>query len=166
MTAYSATAFSRTHLIARTGNDSYCRWQRRQHTGCRHRHPHMYGGPAPPLSYFAPATRRSTIRTAWTIIGDFKPGTDKLDFSAFNRLATHSTSSAPRRYTAPGQVRLSHSGGFTFVEGDVTSRRCRRLRNPAGRQSRPASHRLHFGSACYTVGTFIMTDRARSRSRI
>jgi Ca2+-binding RTX toxin-like protein len=119
----------------------------------------MYGGAGANTFMFAPGDAPVNNANGTDYIGDFKPGTDKLDFSAFAS-AGHELSfvdTAP--LTAPGQVDYSTSGGYTFVEGDVTSAggadfEIRML----GSLNLQASD-FSFGSACYACGTFILTDR-------
>ena len=100
----------------------------------------MYGGTGANTFVFAPGD--APVNSP-DYIGDFKPGTDKLDFSAFAKAGHELTFIGTAPLTAPGQVDEFSSGGYTYVEGDVTSPGRRRLRNPDARQRQPASRRLH-----------------------
>ncbi|HUB11908.1 MAG TPA: Hint domain-containing protein [Acetobacteraceae bacterium] len=122
----------------------------------------MYGGNGTNTAntfVFAPGSAPVNNPNGIDYIGDFRPGTDKLDFSAFAK-AGHTLSfvgTAP--LTAPGQVDYSTSDGFTFVEGDVTSAGAADFEiQIAGSLNLQASD-FSFSSACFATGTFILTDR-------
>jgi len=119
----------------------------------------IYGGTGANTFMFAPGAAPVNNPNGTDYIGDFKPGTDKLDFSAFTRAGYDLTFIGTAPLTAPGQVDYSTSGGFTFVEGDVTSAGAADFEiQMAGSLNLQASD-FSFGSACYASGTFILTDR-------
>ena len=119
----------------------------------------MYGGTGANSFDFAPGDAPVNNPNGTDYIGDFKPGTDKLDFSAFMRAGHELTFVGTAPLTAPGQVDYSTSGGYTFVEGDVTSAAGADFEiQLAGSLNLQASD-FNFASACYASGTFILTDR-------
>ena len=119
----------------------------------------MYGGTGANTFVFAPGAAPVGNPNGTDYIGDFKPGTDTLDFSAFKKAGYELTFIGTAPLTAPGQVDYSTSGGFTFVEGDVTSAGGADFEiQMAGSLNLQASD-FSFGSACYASGTCILTDR-------
>jgi Ca2+-binding RTX toxin-like protein len=117
----------------------------------------MNGGTGANTFVFAPGTAPVNNPDGTDYIGDFKPGTDKLDFSAFKGAGYDLTFVGTAPLTATGQVDYSISGGFTFVEGDVTSAGDADFEiQMAGSLNLQASD-FSFGPACYASGTFILT---------
>ena len=119
----------------------------------------MYGGTGANIFVFAPGDAPVNNPNGTDYIGDFKPGTDKLDFSAFKRAGHELTFVGTAPLTAPGQVDYSTSGGFTFVEGDVTSAAGADFEIQMDGSLNLQASDFNFGSACYAIGTFILTDR-------
>ncbi len=81
----------------------------------------MYGGTGANRFVFAPGDAPVNNLNGVDYIGDFKPGTDKLDFSAYAAAGHPLTFIGTAPLTAPGQVDYFTSGGYTYIEGDVTS---------------------------------------------
>jgi len=119
----------------------------------------MYGGTGANSFVFAPGTAPVNNPNGTDYIGDFKPGTDKLDFSAFAKAGHPLTFVGTAPLTAPGQVDYFTSGTLTFVEGDVTSAGGADFEiEMAGSLNLQASD-FSFASACFASGTLILTDR-------
>ena len=119
----------------------------------------MYGGTGANTFVFAPGDAPVNNPNGTDYIGDFKPGTDKLDFSAFTKAGHDLTFIGTAPLTAPGQVDYSTSGGFTFVEGDVTSAAAADFEIQMSGSLNLQASDFSFGSACYASGTCILTDR-------
>ena len=117
----------------------------------------MYGGTGANTFAFAPGDAPVNNPNGTDYIGDFKPGTDKLDFSAYTKAGHDLTFVGTAPLTGPGQVDYSTSGGFTFVEGDVTSAGGADFEiQMAGSLNLQASD-FSFGTLCFVAGTHIAT---------
>jgi Ca2+-binding RTX toxin-like protein len=117
----------------------------------------MYGGTGANTFAFAPGDAPVNNASGTDYIGDFKPGTDKLDFSAFAKVGHELSFVGTAPLTGPGQVDYSNSGGFTFVEGDVTSAGGADFEiQMAGSLNLQASD-FSFGTECFVAGTRIAT---------
>ena len=81
----------------------------------------MYGGTGANNFVFSPGDAPVNNPNGIDYIGDFKPGTDKLDFSAYAAAGHPLTFVGTAPLTGPGQINYTTSNGFTYVEGDVTS---------------------------------------------
>jgi len=117
----------------------------------------LYGGAGANTFVYAPGAAPVNNPNGTDYIGDFKPGTDKLDFSAFARAGYDLTFVGTAPLTAPGQVDYYTSGGVTFVEGDVTSAAGADFEiQMAGTLDLQAGD-FNFEPACYASGTLILT---------
>jgi Ca2+-binding RTX toxin-like protein len=92
-------------------------------------------------------------------IGDFKEGTDTLDLSGIANAFGHNlTFIGNAALTAPGQVNATTSGGYTFIEGDITSAGSADFEIQLNGTStlQPTDFALAT-TACYAPGTHIAT---------
>jgi Ca2+-binding RTX toxin-like protein len=81
----------------------------------------MYGGTGANRFVFGPNSAPIGNPDGTDYIGDFKRGTDNLDFSNYAVAGEPLIFIGTAPLTAPGQVDYFTSDGFTFVRGDVTS---------------------------------------------
>ena len=120
----------------------------------------MYGGTGANTFVFAPGDAPLNSTNGLDYIGDFKPGTDKLDFSAFAEAGHALSFVGTASLTGPGQVDEFTSGGSTYVEGDVTSAGRADFEIQMNGSLDLQATDFNFGSSpCYVAGTFIMADR-------
>ena len=120
----------------------------------------MYGKAGANTFVFAPGDAPVGPEFDVDFIGDFKPGTDTLDFSAFMRAGHALTFIGTTPLTAPGQVDEFISGTYTFVEGDVSSQGQPDFEIQLAGSLNLQAGDFNFGSPpCFAAGTLIMTDR-------
>jgi Ca2+-binding RTX toxin-like protein len=118
----------------------------------------MYGGTGANRFVFAPGDVPASNPYDLDYIGDFKPGTDKLDFSAYAAAGHPLTFIGTAPLTAPGQVDEFTSGGYTFIEGDVTSQGGADFEiELLGSLHLQASDFIFSSAPCYLAGTRIRT---------
>jgi Ca2+-binding RTX toxin-like protein len=118
----------------------------------------MYGGAGSNRFAFAPGDAPVNSPYGIDYIGDFKPGTDKLDLSAFAADGHPLTFIGTAPLTGPGQVDYFTSDGDTFVEGDVTSPGGADFEIELfGNQNLQATDFILSSAPCYLVGTRILT---------
>jgi Ca2+-binding RTX toxin-like protein len=119
----------------------------------------MYGGTGANTFMFAPGDAPVNNPNGVDYIGDFKPGTDKLDFSAFAEAGHELSFIGTAPLTAPGQVDEFISGGYTFVEGDVTSPGGADFEiQMAGSLNLQATDFIFSSAQCYLAGTRFLTQ--------
>ena len=119
----------------------------------------MYGGTGANTFVFAPEDAPVNNPNGDDYIGDFKPGTDKLDFSAFAKAGHELSFIGTAPLTAPGQVDEVFSGGDTFVEGDVTSPGGADFEiQMSGSLTLQATDFVFSSGPCYLAGTRILTQ--------
>ena len=124
----------------------------------------MYGGKGANTFVFAPGDAPVNNPNGVDYIGDFKPGTDKLDFSAFAKAGHELAFIGTAPLTAPGQVDEFSSGGYTYVEGDVTSPGGADFEiQMAGPLNLQATDFVFSSNPCYCRGTLIETVRGENR---
>ena len=124
----------------------------------------MYGGTGANTFVFAPGDAPVNDPTGDDYIGDFKPGTDKLDFSAFAKAGHELAFIGTAPLTAPGQVDEFSSGGYTYVEGDVTSPGGADFEiQMLGTLNLQATDFVFSSNPCYCRGTLIETVRGENR---
>jgi len=119
----------------------------------------MYGGTGANVFAFAPGDAPVNSPNGTDYIGDFKPGTDKIDFSAFAKAGHTLAFVGTAPLTGPGQVDYFTSGTLTFVEGDVTSAGAANFEIEMNGSLNLQASDFIFEPACYVSGTFILTDR-------
>lgn len=120
----------------------------------------MYGGAGANRFDFGPGDASANSGSGVDYIGDFKPGSDKLDFSAFAAAGHELSFIGTAALTASGEVDYFTSGGSTYVEGDVTSMGGADFEiQLAGSLTLQGTDFTFASSACYAAGTLIMTDR-------
>jgi Ca2+-binding RTX toxin-like protein len=120
----------------------------------------MFGGTGANTFVFAPGEAPAGNAFSVDYIGDFKPGTDKLDFSAFMTAGHPLHFIGTTTLSAAGQVDEFTSDGYTYVEADVTSHGSVDLEIQLNGSLNLQSSDFNFGSPpCYAAGTFILTDR-------
>lgn len=119
----------------------------------------MYGGTGANTFVFAPGDAPVNNPNGDDYIGDFKPGTDKLDFSAFTEAGHELAFIGTAPLTAPGQVDEFSSGGYTFVDGDVTSPGGADFEiQMFGNLNLQATDFVFSSAPCYLAGTRILTQ--------
>jgi Ca2+-binding RTX toxin-like protein len=119
----------------------------------------MYGGAGANTFVFAPGDAPTNNPNGADYIGDFKPGTDKLDFSAFVEAGHELAFIGTAPLTGPGQVDYFTSDGFTFVEGDVTSAAAADFEiQMDGSLNLQATDFVFSSAPCYLAGMRILTQ--------
>jgi Ca2+-binding RTX toxin-like protein len=118
----------------------------------------MYGGTGANSFVFAPGDAPVNSPDGVDYIGDFKSGTDKLDFSAFAKAGHELAFIGTDPLTGPGQVDEFTSDGYTYVEGDVTSAGGADFEiQMFGNFSLQAADFVFSSAPCYLAGTRILT---------
>jgi len=124
----------------------------------------MYGGTGANTFVFAPGDAPVNDPNGVDYIGDFKSGTDKLDFSAFMQAGHELDFIGAGPLTAPGQVDEFISGDDTFVEGDVTSPGGADFEiQMSGKLDLQATDFVFSSNPCYCRGTLIETVQGEKR---
>jgi Ca2+-binding RTX toxin-like protein len=119
----------------------------------------MTGGTGANTFAFAPGDAPINNPNGVDHIGDFKPSTDKLDFSAFMQAGHELAFIGTAPLTGPGQVDYFTSDAFTFVEGDVTSAAAADFEiQMAGSLNLQATDFVFSSAPCYLAGMRILTQ--------